>query len=154
MSFDFTIEDVQVAASSQAQRASVPDGEYLVVITEANKDFLTPKNGMPGLSMAYDIQTGPQSGNQITELFLYDNPDLVKSKVAQIAVAVGLTGGFSAKDVEKLPGKRMIVKLETKPAKNDPSKMYQNVTKYVPSTGAAPSVATESAAGGSLPWKR
>lgn len=152
MSFDFNIEDVQ-AAASQTQRASVPDGEYLVVITEANKDFLTPKSGQPGMSMEYDIQTGPQSGNKITELFLYDKPDLVKSKVAQIAVAVGMTGGFTAKDVEKLPGKRMIVTLQTKPAKNDPSKMYQNVVKYTHATGAAPAQ-QEPAAGGALPWKR
>ena len=152
MSFDFNIEDVQVAAT-QMQRASVPDGEYLVVITEANKDFLTPKSGQPGMSMAYDIQTGPQSGNQITELFLYDKPDLVKSKVAQIAVAVGMTGGFTAKDVEKLPGKRMIVTLQTKPAKNDPSKMYQNVVKYTPATGTS-TAQQEPAAGGALPWKR
>ena len=80
MSFDFNIEDVQVAAT-QTQRASVPDGEYLVVITEANKDFLTPKTGQPGMSMEYDIQTGPQAGDKITELFLYDKPDLVKSKI-------------------------------------------------------------------------
>ena len=152
MSFDFNIEDVQ-AAATQTQRASVPDGEYLVVITVADKDFLTPKNGIPGMSMEYDIQTGPQSGNKITELFLYDKPDLVKSKVAQIAVAVGLTGGFTAKDVEKLPGKRMIVTLQTKPAKNDPSKMYQNVVKYTHATGAAP-VADAKPAAGAMPWSR
>lgn len=152
MSFDFNIEDVQ-AAASQTQRASIPDGEYLVVITEANKDFLTPKSGQPGMSMEYDIQTGPQSGNKITELFLYDKPDLVKSKVAQIAVAVGMTGGFTAKDVEKLPGKRMIVTLQTKPAKNDSSKMYQNVVKYTHATGAAPVAETKPAAG-AMPWSR
>ena len=152
MSFDFNIEDVQVAAT-QTQRASVPDGEYLVVITVADKDFLTPKSGQPGMSMEYDIQTGPQAGDKITELFLYDKPDLVKSKIAQIAVAVGMTGGFTAKDVEKLPGKRMIVTLQTKPAKNDPSKMYQNVVKYTHATGVSSAADTKPAAG-TLPWQR
>lgn len=152
MSFDFTIEDVQ-AAATQTQRASVPDGEYLVVITEANKDFLTPKLEQPGMFMEYDIQTGPEAGSKITELFLYDKPDLVKSKIAQIAVAVGMTGGFTAKDVEKLPGKRMIVTLQTKPAKNDPSKMYQNVVKYTHATGVTHAADTKPAAG-TLPWSR
>lgn len=142
MTFDFNIEDVQVSAA-QTARDVIPDGEYLVVIADANKDFFTPKSNQSGLNMEYDIQTGTYEGKKITELLLYSNADVVKSKVSQIAVAIGITGSFTAKDVAKFPGKRITVVLKSKQVGD---KTYQNVVKYISSE--------QPEAAAALPWKR
>lgn len=145
---DFDIDDVQTTAASTPQRERLPDGEYLVVIAEADKDYVTPKKGEPGLNMAYSVQTGPHEGKDITEFLMYKNIEVVKSKVAQIAVAAGLTGKFSSNDVPKLIGKRMIVILKTKGE-------YQNVVKYVSATGGFTAPQAEAApAAGTPPWAR
>jgi len=145
---DFDIDDVQVTAESSPRRERLPDGEYLVVIAEADKDYITPKAKKAGLNMIYSIQTGPHESKEISELLLYDNIEVVKSKVAQIAVAAGLTGKFSSNDVPKLIGKRMIVILKTKGE-------YQNVVKYVSATGGFTAPQAEAApAAGTPPWAR
>lgn len=146
--FDFDIDDVEHTAASTPQRERLPDGEYLVVIAEADKDYVTPKAKEPGLNMTYSVQTGPHEGKEITEFLMYKNIDVVKSKVAQIAVAAGLTGKFSSNDVPKLIGKRMIVVLKTKGE-------YQNVVKYVSSTGGFTAPQAEAAPStGTPPWAR
>lgn len=144
---DFDIDDVQTTAASTPQRERLPDGEYLVVIAEADKDYVTPKKGEPGLNMTYSVQTGPHEGKDITEFLMYKNIEVVKSKVAQIAVAAGLTGKFSSNDVPKLIGKRMIVILKTKGE-------YQNVVKYVSATGGAAPQTEAAPAAGTPPWAR
>lgn len=131
---DFVIEDV----ATEAERGSyekLPDGEYLVVISDVDMAYLTPKLGLEGLQLSYTILTGHYEGNTQNEFFSYEpeKSKLLMSKISQIAVAIGMTGTLRSADLPKFEGKKMVITLDTKEAKN--GKSYQNVTKYKPVNG-------------------
>lgn len=118
----------------------MPDGEYLVVLTEAA--WADTKSGGSMLKMTLEVQEEPYRGRKVWDNFQRNCPTSQKAEqigrgqITRLCMALGLRGGF--RDPNELLGRPFEVRLKTEPGRDPYGPKNRIASIIVRDAGEAP----------------
>lgn len=151
--------DESALQDNSFDRAPLPDGEYNVVINDA--DYRQTKNGNGYyVSVEFEVYEGEHDGRKLWANYNLVNPNPQAQEIGEQQFAklcLAALGKLSCSDTEELIGKAVTVGVGLE--KNDPTRnrvKYANPTGTVKAPSAKPAPAAVSAAVGASkkPWQK